>query len=158
MGNRRRSHAKRVWHALASSNEGVDNLQGYRNDLKIFGVDQSFTSFLSFTDAIAKGPIRPITVREVALPLDPAAFAEQAIALRDGLVAAGSIADTDKVMIRADEESEVESLFIAFTNALGERPEGVLAVHTNFQNEGEERSWKSGEVPDPSAYADGRHR
>lgn len=120
----------------------------YRNDLKIFGVDQTFTSFLSFTDAIARGLIRPITVSEVALPLDPAAFAEQAIALRDGLVAAGTIADTDKVIIRADEESEVESLFIAFTNALGERPEGVLAVHTNFQDEGEERSWKSGEVPD----------
>ncbi|SEJ80808.1 Superfamily II DNA or RNA helicase [Sphingobium sp. AP50] len=123
----------------------------YRNDLKIFGVDQSFTSFLSFTDAIGRGLIRPVEVREVDLPLEPVAFAQRSVALRDALLLAGQIAPSDKVIIRADKESEVEALYLAFCDALHGRDDGVLAIHTNFEAEGENGNWKFGDVPEQLA-------
>lgn len=120
----------------------------YRNDLKIFGIDQNFTSFLSFREATDRGLIRPVEVREQDLPADPITFAAATIELRDQLLAAGRISASDKIIIRADKESEVDALFAAFTDALKERDDGVLAIHTTFADEGDTGAWRLGDVPE----------
>ncbi len=119
----------------------------YRNDLKVFGVNQDYTSFLSFNDAIARGIIRPIVVDEADLPSDAPTFATRIIALRDALVESGRMHAFDKVIVRADEESQVDALFTAFSARLATRGEGVIAIHNNFQEEGAGDAWKFGEVP-----------
>lgn len=121
----------------------------YRNDLKIFEVNQDYTSYLSFQAAAQDGLIRPVDVEERALPLAPAAFAATVIALRDDLVAAGRARPGDKLIVRADDAAEVEDLFEAFRVQLEQeqRDDGVLAIHDTFRHEGAEGAWKGNEVP-----------
>ncbi len=128
----------------------------YRNDLKIFDVNQDFTSFLSFQDAAQQGLIRPVVVTELALPLQAAAFADAVIGLRDELVAQGRARHGDKMIVRADEESEVDALFQAFRMRLLHRHDGVLAIHNTFRHEGQGGAWKWGEVPPDLSTRDER--
>lgn len=121
----------------------------YRNDLKIFEVNQDYTSFLSFQDAAAGGLIRPVEVEERPFPLPAAAFAAEVIALRDNLVMADRARPGDKLIIRADDAGEVEDLFEAFRAQLQQagRDDGVLAIHDTFRHEGGGTAWKWNEVP-----------
>lgn len=121
----------------------------YRNDLKIFEVNQEYTSFLSFQAAVMDGLIRPVDVQEQTLPLAPPAFAAAVIALRDEMIAEGRARPRDKLIVRADDAAEVEDLFEAFRALLeqAQRGDGVLAIHDTFRNEGAERVWKLGAVP-----------
>ncbi|MCJ2117012.1 DEAD/DEAH box helicase family protein [Methylobacterium sp. J-001] len=121
----------------------------YRNDLKIFEVNQDYTSFLSFQGAVQAALIRPVEIEERDMPLAPAAFVAAVIALRDDAIAAGRARPGDKLIVRADHASEVEDLFEAFrTQLIGDgRDDGVLAVHDTFSQEGSEGAWKWDEVP-----------
>ncbi|WP_200939224.1 MULTISPECIES: DEAD/DEAH box helicase [unclassified Caulobacter] len=119
----------------------------YRNDLKVFGVDQDFTSFLSFEAAAGQGLIRPVVTEEMALPQDATGFAAAVIARRDELLAAGRILPNHKMIIRADQESEVSALFFAFSQLLAGRGDGVLAIHDTFDTEGPPGAQKLGKVP-----------
>lgn len=121
----------------------------YRNDLKIFEVNQDFTSFVSFQAAAEGGLIRPVDVEERALPLPAAAFAAEVVALRDDLVAVGRARPHDKMIIRADNAGEVEDLFEALRALLQQagRDDGVLAIHDTFRHEGAGTAWKWDEVP-----------
>lgn len=137
--------------ALAARGIGAPTLlfsaTPYRSDLKIFDVNQEFTSFLSFQVAAEKGLIRPVEVRESDLPSEPRAFARRAIEIRDELLANGQIDVMHKMIVRANEDSEVEGLFEAFVELLWKRDDGVLAIHTTFKEEGEPGAQKRGDVP-----------
>lgn len=121
----------------------------YRNDLKIFDVNQDYTSFLSFQAAALNGLIRPVNVQEQALPQAPTSFAAAIIALRDEMITAGRARPGDKLIVRADDASEVEGLFEAFKAQLeqAKRGDGVLAIHDTLHYEGTGRAWKFGAVP-----------
>ena len=119
----------------------------YRNDLKVFDVDQEHTSFLSFKEAYQAGIIRPVVITELDLPMDAAGFAATVVRLRDELVLRGKVDPTDKMIIRAGEESEVDALFNAISRELANRNDGVIAVHNTYRTEGRPGAWKYGEVP-----------
>ena len=59
-GERRRGDSAPRWFLFSAT--------PYRNDLKIFEVNQDFTSFVSFQAAAEGGLIRPVDVEERALP------------------------------------------------------------------------------------------
>jgi superfamily II DNA or RNA helicase len=106
----------------------------YRNDLKLFDVDEGFISFLSFHEASPDGFIRPVEIEEVAFPLSPVHFAHALVARRDQLIAAGQVQREHKMIVRAGTEQQVEDLYSSFIDVLRARGESVLAIHNNLNS------------------------
>ncbi len=119
----------------------------FRNDLKIFAVDLDHVSFLSFEDAVAENLVRAVSIVEEPLPSGFQAFAAAAVALRDARIDAGDYGPDCKMIVRAADALGVRGLFAAFSAVLGDRPEGVLAMHNTFDDEGADGRFTTGEVP-----------
>lgn len=119
----------------------------YRNDFKLFEVDPDHISFLSFSDAANTGLIRPVEIQEIALSENAGHFADTVIAERDRLLAIGALLAHHKVIVRAESEPEVESLYQAFVARLRGRNLGVLALHHSFKDVQEVGGRQLGQVP-----------
>lgn len=108
----------------------------FRNDLKVFDVDLDFVEFLSFQHAVRDGLIRGIEIRETALAGTALEFARQVVEERDRLIAEGRFEPHHKMIVRADHVDNVRALFDALNRVLGNRDDGVLALHNTFHLEG----------------------
>lgn len=120
----------------------------YRSDMKLFDVDEEHVNFLSFQTAVADRLIRPVEFDGHSLSGSISEFAEQVIAERDKRVSDGTYTANNKMIVRAASEDSVADLFDAFCGALDGRPEGVLAVHNNFDNETAGKHSKLSTVPE----------
>lgn len=119
----------------------------YRNDFKLFDVDLDYISFLSFTDAIRRGLIRPVEIAEADLPDSAPDFVARVISQRDRWVADGQVRPGDKMIVRAESEDQVQALSAAFQARLAQREEGVLALHHTLSDEGRPGAWELSRVP-----------
>lgn len=118
----------------------------FRNDLKIFNVDLEYVAFLAFSEAVEASLIRDIEIDERAFS-GHANFARLAIDTRDRMIKSGRFAATDKMIIRADAESDVAELYDIFRHELRNRDEGVLALHNRFRETDDGKDRKTNEVP-----------
>jgi hypothetical protein len=119
----------------------------FRNDFKLFKVDDDHIAFLSFRDAVAQNLVRGVTIEERALPGGVQAFAQAVVAWRDALVANGDARPADKLIVRTAPGEDVLALFDAFNAALAGRNDGVLAIHDGFARDGVPGSERRGDVP-----------
>lgn len=108
----------------------------FRNDLKLFDVDLEHVDFLSFKKAVTDGLIRNVDIIEVPNLRGTTEFARYAIETRDQLIHEGRFEPNHKMIVRADNADNVRALFAAFTELLGPRAEGVLALHNTFVLDG----------------------
>jgi len=104
----------------------------FRNDLKLFNVDNEHVYFLSFRDAVGRLLIREVEIVETQRD-GAREFARQLIARRDTFVADGRFPATTKVIVRCASEESVTEMHNALIRALKGRSEGVLAVHDQFR-------------------------
>ncbi|MDQ2081515.1 DEAD/DEAH box helicase family protein [Xanthobacteraceae bacterium Astr-EGSB] len=119
----------------------------FRNDLKIFEVDEQYVHFLSFEQAVADRLIRGVDIVEETLDGGATEFARRAIVVRDHLIASGRYDSGSKMIVRAASEDDVETLFAAFISELGSRSEGVLALHHNYSLDGAPGRQRRPDVP-----------
>lgn len=108
----------------------------FRNDLKIFNVDDGHIHFLSFSQAVNARLIRDVRIDSRNIPLDKQAFAREMVGIRDELVRNRHFSADNKMIVRAGSEEDVIELYQAFTEVLAGRTEGVLAIHHNFDSVG----------------------
>jgi superfamily II DNA or RNA helicase len=119
----------------------------FRNDPKIFDVDQAFVHFLSFEVAVADRLIRSVEIIEEPLDGSALEFARRAIATRDRLIVEGRFGSENKMIVRAASEDDVDALFAAFVRELGRRNEGILALHHNYSLDGPPGRQRRPDVP-----------
>ena len=119
----------------------------FRNDLKIFDVDPDHIDFLSFEQAVANRLIRGVEIVEEVIDGGASGFARRAIAMRDRLIAQGRFGRESKMIVRAANEDDVDTLFAAFVRELGRRAEGVLALHHNYTLDGPPGRQRRPDVP-----------
>ncbi|MGO9681082.1 MAG: DEAD/DEAH box helicase [Beijerinckiaceae bacterium] len=120
----------------------------FRNDLKLFDVDMDYVHFLSFQDATTGHLIRDVEIHEQDIPDDAGSFPRAAITTRDRLIAEARFTDRHKMIIRANQQDDIEALFAAFNRELGNRTDGVLALHINFSLDGPVGRQRRPDVPD----------
>ena len=108
----------------------------FRNDIKLFDLDLDHVAFLSFQEAVGSHLIRGVEISTAPLPEDPEAFAAAVVAARDAAIDQGRFSPSAKVIIRANDLDGVRDLFDAFRVVLGNRPDGVLAIHNRFKLDG----------------------
>jgi superfamily II DNA or RNA helicase len=119
----------------------------FRNDLKIFDVDPDHVHFLSFEQAVANCLIRGVEIVEEPLDGGARGFARRAIAIRDRLIGEGRFGPESKMIVRAANEDNVDTLFAAFVRELGRRTDGVLALHHNYVLDGPSGLQRRPDVP-----------
>ena len=119
----------------------------FRNDLKVFEVDMDHVHFLSFQAATTGYLIRGVEIHEQNISGGADFFARTAIATRDRLIAEGRFLAHHKMIVRADHQDDIEALFAAFNRELGQRTDGVLALHINFSLDGPVGRQRRPDVP-----------
>lgn len=108
----------------------------FRGDLKLFDVDDAHIYFLSFMEAVGKALIRDVEFDEQRLSNRVEEFASTVIQKRDELISNGRFTSTSRIIVRGASEDSVTELFQAFSDLLRGRPDGVLAMHNNFDLSG----------------------
>ena len=109
----------------------------FRGDLKVFDVSDEDIHFLSFMEALENNLIRGVEIDERELSHDVGTFAQQLLECVDKLVEEGRFSEKNKVIVRCSSEESVVELYQALTAALGERADGIIAVHNNFKGNSE---------------------
>jgi superfamily II DNA or RNA helicase len=117
----------------------------FRGDLKVFDVDDDHIHFLSFQAAVDERLIRGVEITEEHLPQDVVGFATDLVARVDALTAEGRLDAGSKVIVRCASEEAVADMHRALNAALGQRPDGVIAIHHNFS--AKMKSGMTGSVP-----------
>lgn len=105
----------------------------YRNDLKIFDVNEDFVYFLSFSDAVNQKLIRDVDLRELGSSGDASAFVAKLVGSYDDWLKNGAIDSNAKVIVRCAHGAEVSAVYSAFKKQLNGRKEGFLAIHDRFK-------------------------
>lgn len=119
----------------------------YRNDLKLFDIEDKWISFLSFAEAVEAAVIRGVEVSERQLSKSAREFAKQVVAIRNQAIGEGRYSSEAKMIVRAASEDAVRALFQAFLEETRATNDGVLAVHNTFDLEGPDGRQMRGDVP-----------
>jgi superfamily II DNA or RNA helicase len=106
----------------------------FRNDIKLFDVGDDI-HFLSFENAVDRHLIRGVSVEEDDMPNDAHGFADWVISKFDEVHERGKVEEFAKVIIRTNSEEDVLEIATALRKSLGDRGEGILAVHHQLKAE-----------------------